>query len=454
MQQLSKIDSSEFTDLNKVIGWFIALRWIACLGVFVTLLVVRLRFVYRLPFSILYVITGLLFLLNLLFTAYFRFLKKGNLSRREMAVFFHLQIISDYTLLFFLVYFTGFLDNPFAYFFVFHIMLTSFIFSSDVVFIYVAALIALFLGVFLAEYYRLIPHYELGDAPGPSYLRVYLPRAAGLASTLAISAYLITSIKSRIAEKGRRVEVELDRYKNLDKIKSNFILQVTHELRGPLAAMNGYHEMILRGIGGEPNPKTREIIQKANRRTENLLTIIDEMIDYAYMNSEEGQRYNTTCLSLKEIIEANLELQASQAAQKQIVLLSNCPKDLKLMANRDLLNIMLNNLINNAIKYSPARTTVTVNALEEGGEVHLMVKDEGYGIEPEELEKIFEEFYRTRKARELDRDGTGLGLSIVKRAVESLNARMTVYSELDKGSSFHIFFPITEGNDEQDPDHR
>jgi signal transduction histidine kinase len=82
------------------------------------------------------------------------------------------------------------------------------------------------------------------------------------------------------------------------------------------------------------------------------------------------------------------------------------------------------------------------------------VRDEGYGIEPEELDKIFEEFYRTRRARELERDGTGLGLPIVQRAVEALAGRLTVYSELNKGTTFHIFLPTAEEKDEQDPDHR
>jgi signal transduction histidine kinase len=454
LQPAAKIDSSEFTDLNRVIGWFITLRWLACAGVAATLLAVRLRLLYRLPFTVLFAITALLALLNLSFMLYFRVARKGNLSRKEMVVFFHVQIVCDYVLLFFLVYFTGFLENPFAYFFVFHIMLTAFIFSPEVVFVYVGALVALLAGLFLAEYARLIPHFPLFGDAFDSYLRRFMPRALALVATLAIAAYLITDIKRRIAEKGRRVEVELNRYKNLDRLKSNFILQVTHELRGPIAATNGYHEMILRGIGGEANPKTMEAIRKANRRTENLLTIIDEMIDFAYMNTDQELRYSRTELRLKELIEANLELASSQAEQKHIDLLANCPRELKILSNRDLLNIILTNLIGNAVKYSPPNTTVTVNALEEGGDVHLMVKDEGYGIEPEEMEKIFEEFYRTRRARELERDGTGLGLPIVKRAVESLNGRITVYSEPDKGTTFHIYIPTTEAKDEQDPDHR
>jgi len=463
----SKIDSSEYTDLTRVVSWFILLRWIAAVGVLITLVFVRFRLGYKLPYALLYSLTGVLCVINLLFTLYYVAVKRKLLARRELAIFLHVQIICDYVLLFFLIYFTGFLENPFAYFFVFHIMLTSFLFTSDIVLIYVGSLIVLFIGAFVFEYFRVIPHYLLSDSMDPRYFRLYLPRAIGLCSTLAISAYLITDIKRRIAEKGRRVQVELNRYKELDRIKSNFILQVTHELRGPIAAMNGYHEMLIRGIGGKLAPRANELVHKADRRTENLLQIIDEMIDYAYMKSEEEVQYTKTSLNVREIIDYQLDLHSSQAIRKNIELISICPEDLSLYSNRDLLNIILSNLINNAIKYSPEFTTIAVKAsavstgagqtgaataAKGAAEVHLIVEDQGHGIEPEELEKIFEEFYRTRKARELERDGTGLGLPIVQRAVESLGGRLTVYSELKKGTTFHIFFPAG-GENEQDSDH-
>ena len=80
--------------------------------------------------------------------------------------------------------------------------------------------------------------------------------------------------------------------------------------------------------------------------------------------------------------------------------------------------------------------------MPEKEEVHILVQDEGIGIEPDELDKIFEEFYRTRRAREVDRDGTGLGLPIVKRAVEALEGRVSVYSEAGKGTRIHVYMPV------------
>ncbi|HDY88909.1 MAG TPA: HAMP domain-containing histidine kinase [bacterium] len=340
MQILSKIDSSEYIDLNKVIEWFIRLRWIACFGVFIALITANFKLYLNLPYLILFILNGLLFGINLLFTVYFSFMKQRNLSRREMSIFFHVQVCCDYSILFFLVYFTGFFENLFSYYFVFHIILTSFIFSSSVVFIYVTVLFAFFGGILLAEYYNIIPHFSLSIVNNSSYGGLIFLRAFGLCSTLIISAYLITSIKNRIEEKGKRVEVELNHYKSLDKIKSNFILQVTHELRGPIAALMGYHEMIMRGITGKINKKTEEVIFKANRRTGNLLNMIDEMLDYAYMKSEDESHYSKKRIGIKSLIDYNLDLFFTQAEQKNITFSSNCSKDLMVLADRDLLNII------------------------------------------------------------------------------------------------------------------
>ncbi len=442
MSPQSKLSSTEYADLNNVIAWFIALRWVACLGVLSALAVVHLFFDFSLPFPVLYLLTALLILLNGGFTIYYTAVKKKNLSRAELSGLFHLQIISDYILLFLLVYFTGFLENPFSYYFVFHIMLTSFIFPQTVVFTYSGILVLLFIIVSLMQSSSLLPLFTLRPETSlESYNELLFLRTFVLSTTIIISAYLITSIKNRIEERGKAVEVELDRYKSLDKIKSNFILQVTHELRGPLAALKGYHEMIMKGITGEITPKTDEMLGKANRRTENLLTMIDEMIDFAYMKSEEDTQYTLHPLKLKNTIDSNIDLFETRAARKHISIVTTCPKILKVCADRDLLNIILNNLITNAIKYSPKNTTIRINAVEEDDQVRLTVKDEGMGIEESELDKVFEEFYRTRKAREIEKDGTGLGLPIVQRAANSLRGNITVYSELGKGTSFHIKLP-------------
>ncbi len=439
----SKIESSEYSDLTGVLRWFILLRWIAAVGVSAAIVVGRFVVGYDFPYALLVGVTALLIAGNGAYSFYFSVRKRSVLSRSEMSRFFHVQTICDYLFLFVLIYFTGFVGNPFVYFFVFHIMLTSFIFPKRTVATYVVALVAVFVAAAYGISSGILRYYPLfqevsTETPAADHLGI---RTFALATTLTIVAYLVANIKDRIEERGHRVELELDRYRSLDKAKSNFILQVTHELRGPLAALKGYHEMILKGLTGSIPDRTSEMLARADRRTRNLLNIIDEMIDFAYMKSEDDIDYTPVDLSMLDVLSYNADLCTTAAREKDIRIYVSAPKELVARANRDLLNIILGNLITNAVKYSPASTRIIVSAQEEEGEVHLMVKDQGIGIDAEDLERVFEEFYRARRAREIERDGTGLGLSIVQRAVNLLGGRIGVYSEVDRGTTFHIYLP-------------
>ena len=130
-----------------------------------------------------------------------------------------------------------------------------------------------------------------------------------------------------------------------------------------------------------------------------------------------------------------------------------CAHSLAVKANRDLLNIILTTLLSNAVRYSPADSLVSIVAVREGREICLAVVDRGIGMSSEELGHIFEEFYRTRRAREVERDGTGLGLSIIKKTVDVLGGRILVTSEVNKGSTFTIYLPEGEADELQDTDH-
>lgn len=441
MSELSPIESSAFKSLNKVITWFIILRWIACTGVALVLLLSYYFFQFPLRYKILLLTTLIVILLNFIYCFYFYGYKKQYLQRREIHLFFQVQIISDYFLLLILVYFSGFMDNPFIFFFSFHIIITSFLFTSRIVTIYTTLLIVLIGSLSLLQYQMIIPAYPLFIEGLIKTPVMQLTQTLGISALLIITAYLTTSIINKIDARGKQFEVELKRYKSLDKIKSNFILQVTHEIRGPLAAISGFHEMILRGITGEIQDHTREIITKADRRTDNLLIIIGEMIDFAYMKSSDDSTFKTKELSVRKIISENISNVSTRAEQEDIHLSVACPRHLKITTNRDLINIILGNLLFNAIKYTEAGGNVSLIASEKGREIHLVVEDTGIGICDDEIEKVFDEFYRSGRARVLERDGTGLGLSIVQKAVNALKGRIIVYSKEGKGSSFHVFLP-------------
>ena len=115
---------------------------------------------------------------------------------------------------------------------------------------------------------------------------------------------------------------------------------------------------------------------------------------------------------------------------------------MKDFVERDLLNILLNNIISNAIKYSYEKDSITIKVYKKSSCLNIEVIDHGIGISKGEINKIFEEFYRTRRGREVEKDGTGLGLSIVNNIVNVLGGTIKIHSRINKGSSFHITWPI------------
>ena len=446
MSGITKNEVSEYSDLGKVVTWFINLRWIAAAGVAAALLVAQFLIEYSLEYPLLYSLTAALFAANLFFCILKRRRRDTFTGRNQLAFQFHLQSSIDLAFLFALIYFTGFFQNPLIYYFVFHLMLASYIFQKRIVYIYLFSLVSLIAVTIPLQYYGIIPHFELSqfEENSRSYFADLPFRGFAFLSTIVIVTYLIINIKERIEERGHRVELELDRYKSLDRTKSQFILQVTHELRGPVAAIKGYHEMMLKGITGEISEKSEETLVRANNRTTNLLMIIDEMLDFAYMKSEDDVKLRSAQIDIASIVRENIDLFSTFARKKNVKLRCVAPKSLMLNTNRDLINIILGNLITNAIKYSLNGGTVSVGAEGGRGEIHLYVSDEGMGIEGEELERIFEEFYRTRRAREVEKDGTGLGLAIVQKAVNLLNGKVSVYSEMNGGTKMHIYLPLNQ----------
>ena len=442
MKTFIPAETVEFSNLHKIIAWFIKLRWIACAGVFLTLIILNTVFQRDLPYTILYPINLLLFLANFCYYWYLVKVKKSVLTNNEKKLFLHIQIISDYILLLSLVYFTGYLENPMIYFLVFHIMLTSFLFTEKILIFYTLLTVLVISTISLLQFNQIIPYFPLSIfKENVNYTEWIFGRTAGISSVLLTTAYLISNIKERLDFKGKLCEVELSRYKSLDKVKSNFILQVTHELRGPLAAVIGFHEILLKGLTGELPEKSKKVLTKANNRTDNLLTMIDEMIDFAFMKSEVDIIYEEKKLQLSNLIHDNISLVKESADKKRITFTVNCSKSIRMKSNRDLLNMIMGNLLTNSIKYSGENGEVSITCSKDKNEIHLIVTDKGMGIEKKELEQIFEEFYRTRTARSLEKDGTGLGLAIVKRAVTSLGGKINVFSQLNSGTSFHIYLP-------------
>jgi two-component system phosphate regulon sensor histidine kinase PhoR len=231
-------------------------------------------------------------------------------------------------------------------------------------------------------------------------------------------------------------------FKELDEMKNDFVRMVSHELRSPISAIKLQHAVILDGLAGELTDKQRELISRAQAKLQGLLELINDMLDVAKM--EAGFRhFEQVPLHLPEILGEIVEFMEAKAEAQRVKLRLEAAHDLPpVMADHRGMEEVFTNLISNAINYSPSGGDVTISANMHGELLEIRVSDQGVGIEPEEVPKIFEKFYRVKSPATRQIIGTGLGLPIVKSVIEAHRGVIEVESKVGAGSTFRVLLPI------------
>jgi two-component system, OmpR family, phosphate regulon sensor histidine kinase PhoR len=230
-------------------------------------------------------------------------------------------------------------------------------------------------------------------------------------------------------------------FKELDQMKSDFVNMVAHELRSPIVSIRQLLSVLLEGLAGQLHEKQREFLNRGTKKADALLELINDLLDVAKI---EAGRYvqEQVPTDIGKIIEETVALMEPRAI-KQGIRLSCTFQNLKpVQADPKNMQEIFNNLISNAINYSPQGGTVTIAARGRGGYMEITVEDTGVGIPAEELPKIFDKFYRVKHPKTRAVTGTGLGLAIVKGVVEAHHGTIEVESVLDKGTTFRILLPV------------
>ena len=246
---------------------------------------------------------------------------------------------------------------------------------------------------------------------------------------------LITQVVER-----RRVEQKIVEYEELNKLKSNLLSTVSHELRTPLAIIKGYSTMLLdydRRLGKEEKEQCLESIDKA---TDRLTELVDSLLDMSRLEAGllKLEKQSASVLQLMEEAAAEAKLRAS--SYKIVTKLRNNLPRMNIDARR--IRQVLDNLIDNAIKYSKEATKVVIEARQEGQELLISIADQGVGIPADELTRVFDRMYRIEQRLTPKIGGVGLGLAICKGLVEAHDGRIWVESKLRKGSTFYFTLPI------------
>lgn len=260
---------------------------------------------------------------------------------------------------------------------------------------------------------------------------------------LSLETKRIQALEQEAAELVRAKE-ELER---LDRFKTVFTLTVAHELRAPLTALQSFLVALLKGY--IPPDEQEETLQLAIERSGELLILVDDLLKLAAVKGEEEMR-KREILSLADILEKVFSMLQAQADEKKIAYNLEIHQRPLVEANPDQMTQLWTNLISNGIKYTPAGGKVRVTLGEQEGWAVGTVEDTGIGIASEDQARIFEEFYRTSQAKEMDPRGTGLGLPLVKRVLEGHGGMIEVESELGKGSRFTFRLPAVIGGTSMD----
>jgi len=229
--------------------------------------------------------------------------------------------------------------------------------------------------------------------------------------------------------------------RHLEKIRSEFVANISHEIKTPVTAVKGFVETLRSGAVEDPEDADRflGIIENQAARLE---AMIQDVLDLSRIEqqSERGEVAFTRG-RIREVLESAWEACSPKAEANQIRVELDCPASLEADINLALLEQAVVNLLDNAVKYSSPNGRVKMEGMSRGEEILIRVLDEGQGIRKEHLPRLFERFYRADPGRGRDKGGTGLGLAIVKHAVQAHRGTVNVESTPGKGSTFEIRFP-------------
>jgi two-component system, OmpR family, sensor histidine kinase SenX3 len=250
-------------------------------------------------------------------------------------------------------------------------------------------------------------------------------------------------VAARVAPLGSRLVLVLvedqTRERRVEAIRRDFVANVSHELKTPIGALTLLSEAV--GEAADDPEAVERFSGRMHTEAERLGRLVQQIIELSRLQGDDPIG-SAEPVDLDQVVEVAIDRSRVDAQDKQIELLRGGDREVWVTGNADQLSLALGNLVENAVAYSAAETTVVVSSRrDESGGVHITVTDRGIGIPAHELDRIFERFYRVDPARARSTGGTGLGLSIVKHVAASHGGEVKVWSVRGEGSSFTLSLP-------------
>jgi signal transduction histidine kinase len=436
-------------------GWLIALRWIFMVFIILGGLIAGHTFIPELCVKA-FVLTGLaLGILNIILQIVYQRITAFEHRRKldYFTVMIQLQVVCDWLALLTLIHFTGGVESPLNHFYIFHLALSA-IFLTPIFSVFALIFIsAATTGLFILEYYNVLEAVIIEGLtwPGKQHSLVYiLNYSFWNFSTLAMLVLLISSVikglrrreksalqnRKRLEQANKQIEAI-----SAERIKLMHIMG--HELRSPIAASISMLDAVSLSLGTRLPPEAKKINARVKIRLSSLTTLISELLDLAEQRRDKS-RGRPAKVNICKMLETMVLEHQSQAAELKINIFRKCKAagDIRVYFDEHQLDRVFENLLSNAIKYSRTGGEVSIQSREEDEWVMIEFRDQGIGIAPDQLPKLFDEFYRTPQSRKHTKNGTGLGLAITKEMVETAGGTIIVTSELGVGTCFTVRIPL------------
>jgi signal transduction histidine kinase len=437
----AKLPFHTVASLKERLAWLTNLRWIAIISLIFCVPLADEMFGYNIGFVEITNIAVILIIINILYFFIARYFPFKN-EYQELA-FLELQILVDLLVISFVIHYSGGIGNPFYFLYLVQVILSGIIFPGKVLPYLNAIVAAVLLTIWtILEHLVMVERYLLRNEPASlaliitSLLAFYITNFAGI--------YIINNFMNGYRSLKRIIDQKNVQLEKAIKDRSRTFRFAAHELKSPMIAIQSSLDVVKSLFSDDLRPEVKDMVFKAERRTSQVIDMIKEMIVVTQYNLGM-EKPVIQKVDFDEWLWSTVSHHKEYANKKNIELIYNHPPfPVIITIDTNGFEKVVSNLVSNALRYTLPGGKVIIEIFVSDFSYGFLVKDNGIGIPKEDIEKIFEEFYRSKNAREAEQIGTGLGLNLVKEIVEHYGGNISVTSELGKGSEFKVEFQIDE----------
>ena len=358
--------------------WLVKLRWVALAGVILTVFFVRQVLKLSLPIFSLYSVAVLLGIYNLIIFFYLKYIRKTKIYSSVINRITNLQISLDLLSLALLIHFSGGIENPFIFYFIFHMIIASILLSRRDSFLQATFAVCLFSAIVGLEYFGILSHYSLKGfiASGTYNNFTYITGISFVfISTVYIATYMATSVSERLRKQDMNLRKANELLTEKDRAKSEYVLRLTHDIKEHLAAIQGCIEPVIDGITGVLNEKQKNLLQRADKRATKLSFFVRALLEISRIKLSKQDKADY--FSINAIVNNAIACIETRAKDKNIMLTVHVDAAIdKIKGVETYIEETISNLLANSVKYTRKNGKINLDVTDKGEFVLIKIEED------------------------------------------------------------------------------